>query len=390
MIQNHTVECSKFLRTIIKPQTYNLENVKLWESPSKAGGLIIIFKRSIIKMKNVDYKDLFPPAKKLPSIFSEKTWQIIRVFTLLILVLILFVLYFKPDKGLLVFWRIVIPIVPLFLFISTGFWRNLCALSAINQIPTNLGFSKELKLPQWQKRYGIVVAISLFLIFVTARKFLFNTNASALILLILFLGISAFIMGLLYKGKSGWCSTFCPVMTVERLYGHSPFFSVRNCYQDCVGCTKNCFDVAPDVSFLKNLYDKDTFFFRSYKFFAGIFPGFICAFYLVPDPPQIPIYVMYLYFLLYCSISVISLYLLSFLFFRQRVGFLITIYGALAINSYYWFNAPMFIDVFTHSITIYTITAAWFIRISVLVLSIIWVKKSYIKEQAYIMKKMKR
>jgi len=338
----------------------------------------------------MEYKDLFPPAKKLPTIFPEKTWRTIRIFTMLFFILVIVILYLKPDQGLFLFWRIVIPIVPLLLFISTGLWRNVCPLSAINQIPANYGFSKDQKIPDWPKKYGIVVAIILLLIFVTSRKFLFNINAYALIVLLITLGISAFIMGFLYKGKSGWCSTFCPVMTVERLYGHSPFVSVRNCYQDCVGCTKNCFDVAPDVSFLKNLYDKDPYFFQSYKFFAGIFPGVVCGFYLIPDPPQIPIYSMYLNFLLYCFISGLSLYILSFLFFKKRAGLLISIYGILAINSYYWFNAPMFVEIFTDSNTIPFIISTWLIRLSVFVLSIFWIKKSYMKEQAYILKNSKK
>jgi hypothetical protein len=341
-------------------------------------------------MDKLDYKALFPSAKKLPSLFSEKTWHIIRIFTLIVLLSVIIILYLYPDVGLFIFWRIVIPILPLILFISTGTWRNLCALAEINQIPTNLGFSKEQKLPDWPKKYGIVVAIMLLLIFVSSRKFLFNTNAYALIALLICLAVAAFIMGFLYKGKSGWCSTFCPVMTVERLYGHSPFLSVRNCYQDCVGCTKNCFDVAPDISFLKNLYDKDTFFFSSYKFFAGIFPGFVCGFYLIPNPPQISIPMMYLHFLIYCLISCISLYLFNILFFKKRAGLLISIYGALAINCYYWFNATMLVDIFTSSNNIYAILSIWFIRISVLVLSIFWIKKSYFKEQAYILKKLKR
>ena len=341
-------------------------------------------------MKTLDYKTLFPTAKQLPSIFSEKSWHMIRIFALIVLLSVMIILYLYPNQGLFVFWRIVIPILPLVLFISTGFWRNVCPMAEINQIPTNLGFSKEQKLPGWPKKYGIVVAIVLLISFVTARKFLFNTNAYALISLLLFLAISAFIMGFLYKGKSGWCSTFCPVMTVERLYGHNPFLSVRNCYQDCVGCTKNCFDVAPDVSFLKNLYDKDTFFFRSYKFFAGIFPGVVCGFYLIPNPPQIPIHMMYLHFLIYCLVSGVSLYLLAFLFFNKRSVLLISIYGALAINCYYWFNSTIFVEIFTNATSIYGILSIWIIRISVLILSIFWIKKSYIKEQVFILKNVKR
>jgi len=334
--------------------------------------------------------ELFLNYKKLPTIFSEKVWNIIRIFSILVLISLILLLYFQNKTGLFLFWRLIIPIVPLFLFLSTGIWRNICAVAALNQLPRNLGFAKGDKIWNWSKKYGFIVACTLLLVFVTARKFLFNTNANALIILLLFLGISSFIMGIFYKGKSGWCNTFCPVMPVERLYGHSPFFNVRNCYMDCIGCTKNCFDVCPDIAFLKDLYDKDPFFYNSRKFFAGLFPGFIAGFYLIPDPPQIPIHIMYLYFALYSSVSLISMYLLGFTFFKRKAGLLISIFGILALNTFYWFNVPIYVEIFTSSKSILIIALIWLIKLLIFTLTIIWLKKSYIKESVYQKKYIKK
>ena len=55
--------------------------------------------------------------------------------------------------------------------------------------------------------------------------------------------------GSVFKGKSGWCSTFCPLLPVQRIYGQTPFTVVRNSHcEPCVGCTTNCYDFNPRVA----------------------------------------------------------------------------------------------------------------------------------------------
>ena len=49
---------------------------------------------------------------------------------------------------------------------------------------------------------------------------------SALLLLGAMTG--AFAGGMLLKGKSGWCSTICPLLPVQRIYGQTPFALVGN------------------------------------------------------------------------------------------------------------------------------------------------------------------
>ena len=48
-------------------------------------------------------------------------------------------------------------------------------------------------------------------------------------LLILFGLGGALLGGIVFKGKSGWCSSICPMLPVQRIYGQTPFKAVGNC-----------------------------------------------------------------------------------------------------------------------------------------------------------------
>ena len=37
---------------------------------------------------------------------------------------------------------------------------------------------------------------------------------------------AGFTGGLVLKGKSGWCSTVCPLLPVQRIYGQTPFVNL--------------------------------------------------------------------------------------------------------------------------------------------------------------------
>src|SRR5262249_53675775 len=138
------------------------------------------------------------------------------------------------------------------------------------------------------KDYAYVIGILLFYALVPARKLLFNTSGPASAVLVLGAVGLAFVGGLVFKGRSGWCSTFCPLLPVQRLYGQTPFLPVRNSHcEPCVGCTKNCYDFNPEVAYLADLYDDDRHYTAYRKAFVGAFPGFIVGFYEVPNPPAI-------------------------------------------------------------------------------------------------------
>ena len=268
-------------------------------------------------------------------------WHGARVVSVGVALGLCITLIVRPELGLYLFWRVLIPMVPLLFFIAPGIWRNICPMAALNQTPRLFEMTRGFTTPNWFKEYGYVIAIGLFLVLVSSRKVLFNDNGAALAILILLLLISAFVMGMFFKGKSGWCSSICPLLPVQRIYGQTPFVTVANSHcQPCVGCTKNCYDFNPRVAYLADLYDDDTYFGGYRKLFVGLFPGFILAFYTLPNPPAIPIAEMYAYFVLYSIVSV-GLFMLATTFIKVTANKVTVIFGATALNLYYWFNAPI-------------------------------------------------
>ena len=165
----------------------------------------------------------------------------------------------SPDDGLFVMWKLVIPLLPLLFLVAPGVWRNLCPLAASNQTPRVLGLTRGLTAPAWFKEYGYVVAISLFVLFVVLRKLGLDDSGPASALLLLGALTGGFLGGMYLKGKSGWCSSICPLLPVQRIYGQTPFALVGNSHcQPCVGCTTNCYDFNPKAAYLADLQQPRT------------------------------------------------------------------------------------------------------------------------------------
>ncbi|MBK7768485.1 MAG: hypothetical protein IPI44_22090 [Sulfuritalea sp.] len=97
-----------------------------------------------------------------------------------------------------------------------GLWRNVCPLAALNQLPRTARFTRAGRPPEWLLRHGYLVAVGGLLVAVSARKWLFNDSATATAALIVAAMLLAFTGGVLFRGKSGWCSLVCPVLPVER------------------------------------------------------------------------------------------------------------------------------------------------------------------------------
>jgi hypothetical protein len=207
-------------------------------------------------------------------------WHVVRGVSLLASAVILVLLLVDQSTGLEIFWRFVIPALPLLFFVAPGFWRNICPLAAMNQTPRYLKFTKALTTPSWFKEYGYVIAIAAFLIVVANRRPLFNHSGVATAALFAAALSGAFVAGTFFKGKSGWCSSMCPLLPVQRIYGQTPFLTLPNSHcQPCVGCTKNCYDFNPNVAYLADLHDDDRHFSGYRKFFVGAFPGIIYAYF---------------------------------------------------------------------------------------------------------------
>ena len=290
----------------------------------------------------------FPNYTQIPTGISIRAWWGVRIASLAAAIVVAGLLIVSPDDGLFVMWKIVIPLLPLLFLVAPGVWRNLCPLAASNQTPRVLGLTRGLTAPEWFKEYGYVVAISLFVLFVVLRKAGLDDNGPASALLLLGALAGGFTGGMYLKGKSGWCSSICPLLPVQRIYGQTPFALVGNSHcQPCVGCTTNCYDFNPKAAYLADLNSQDPYWAGYRRFFVGAFPGLVLAFFEVPEAPDaIPVGEMVGQVALYMAASLASFVLLDS-FVKVTTHKLTTLYGALAFNIFYWYGAPNFVAAIT-------------------------------------------
>lgn len=319
------------------------------------------------------------------SRLPARLWPWMRAGSVAVTLVLVAVLIILPQTGLFVFWRLLIPLLPLLFLIAPGLWRNICPLAASNQTPRVFSFTRGLTPPAWLKEYGYVIGFSAFFLLASSRKWLFNYDGLATALLLLAALAAAFVGGLLFKGKSGWCSSLCPLLPVQRLYNQTPFVTVANSHcTPCVGCTKNCYDFNPSVAALADLYDDDRYYSGYRKFFAAALPGFILAYFTLPDPAMSDVPSMYLWFALYMLVSVGVFFVLD-AFLKVTTNTLTTLCGVAALNLFYWFGLPAWLNA-VGGLFGATPPAwiAWLGQATILVLTVIWVARTYAKEPLFL------
>ena len=233
----------------------------------------------------------FPNYTQMRQTLPIKVWHVLRVVSVLCALALIVTLFVSPKLGLSLWWGYTVPVLPLMFFAAPGLWRNICPMAALNQTPRLLRFSRGLTLPERFKEYAYVLGMAAFFVLVATRRVLFNQNGFATgLLLLAMLGI-AFVGGVVFKGKGGWCSSgVCPLFAVQRVYGQTPFAVIPNSHcQPCVGCAKNCYDFNPRVAYLADMTDDDPRYSGYRKFFVGAFPGLILGFYQVPGTPTMSV-----------------------------------------------------------------------------------------------------
>lgn len=323
---------------------------------------------------------------RLPARF----WSWSKGATVLGVIILVGILFAAPTTGLFIFWRLTVPILPLVFLIAPGIWRNVCPLAAVNQTPRLFQFTRGLTAPPWFKEYGYVIGFLVFFLFASSRKWLFNGNGTATALLILALLAGAFLGGLLFKGKSGWCSSICPLYPIQRLYNQTPFITVPNRHCDpCVGCTKNCYDFNPGVAYLADLYDDDRYYANYRKFFAAAMPGFIVAYFTLPDPPAnslaaIPLAAMYGQFGLYMLVSV-GLFFVLDAFLKVTTNKLTAVCGATAFNLFYGFGLPLWLNAVGSLFGVVPPAwVAWVGQAAILGATLAWMRRTFAKEPLFL------
>jgi len=323
----------------------------------------------------------FPNYTQVRSRVPLAIWQGCRIASVVIALSLAGICFIRPSVGLFIFWQLIVPVLPLVFVVAPGLWRNICPMAALNQTPRLFSFTKGLSLPAWLQEYGYVLGAALFIAAVSARKIVFNDNGMALGLLLLVALALALIMGTLFKGKSGWCSSICPLLPVQRVYGQTPFAQVPNSYcRPCVSCTKHCYDYNPPIASLLDLQDDNPRHGDYRRLFVGAFPGLILAYFLVENPPAISITGLYLQFAAYLLCSIGSFYALQ-TFAKVSAHMVTAVYSVAAFNLYYWFSIPQVV----HEITGASAppVARWAAQAAIGGLAVVWLVRTYHKEQLF-------
>jgi nitrite reductase (NADH) large subunit len=315
----------------------------------------------------------FPNYTQIPSRLPVGAWQAIRVVTLLGAIGLAMALVVVPDDALDVMWKGVIPALPAMWLVVPGLWRNICPLSASNQTPRVLGLSKALTAPAWLKEYGFVIAAGLFVLFVSLRKVGLDDSGPASALLLLGALGGGFIGGVMLKGKSGWCSSICPLLPIQRLYGQTPYKLVANSHcTPCVGCTKSCYDFNPRVAYLADLNDPEPRWADKRKLFAAAFPGLVVAFFNLPEARGAEeIATMYGELALYLAASTALFFALDALL-PVSSHKLTTLFGAAGFSLFYWYVSEPWGE-----------PAMWATRVVAIALAAGWIVRTYVKERAF-------
>jgi len=332
---------------------------------------------------SLDYTP-FPNYTQLSKYLPQSIWHSLRVLSVVSAFAMAYVLWTNSIVGLQVFWGLAIPLLPLVFFIAPGIWRNICPLAASNQLPRAFGISRSATNTTLSQGLAFPIGMLGFFALVTARKLLFNDSGEATAILIAGAMAAALAGGLLFKGKSGWCSSVCPLLPVQRLYGQTPFVKVANTHcQPCVGCAKNCYDFNPGTAYLADQYDAKRGYRSFRRFFAGVFPGFVLAYYLVPSPPNIAMESMVLQIVMYMALS-LALFNLLDTAMQAMVNLVPVVFAVAAINIYYWFSAPTVVNTLSEFGLLLPDAVTWVIRGAILTTSLVWLWRSVEKERLYL------
>lgn len=196
--------------------------------------------------------------------------------------------------GAIIFWAMIVPagIAIIFVF-GHEFWRRICPLSFLSQIPRALGIQRrrtrfdersgetlvetvKVDPDSWLGKNYLYVQSGLFVLGLWARLVFVNGDRTALGLFLIATIACAIFVGYLYDGKS-WCQYFCPMAPVQIIYtgprslmgsrAHlqpKPSISQSICrivdsqtgqeVSACVNCKRPaCFDIDAEQTYWKEL-----------------------------------------------------------------------------------------------------------------------------------------
>ena len=151
------------------------------------------------------------PPRQLTVRVPREPWPYLRVVTFAAMVALAVTCAVAPRTGLPVLWGLVVPALPLLWMLLPGLWRNVCPMASANQVPRWLRFTQGRPLPRWLDRHGYSIGMGLFFFVISLRPGILSTDGTAAaVMLVVALG-AAFVGGILFRGKSGFCGSVCPL-----------------------------------------------------------------------------------------------------------------------------------------------------------------------------------
>ena len=271
-------------------------------------------------------------------------WWAMRVATMGVTLALLALLWWAPPWGLKLLWGLAIPVLPALLVVAPGLWRQVCPMATVNQLPRLMGITRARDLPAALKRWAFAISVGLFVFAVALRVPLLNHSATAVALGMTAVLMVAFAGGMLFKGRSGWCGTFCPLAPVQRTYGQAPLVVVRNGFcEPCVGCQKSCYDFNPRAAVFSDIYDEDPRHAAQRRLFMGLLPGLILGYFVQGTSPSYGTGLYLLILVLACCASA-GAYGLAIAFAPANPYRVSLVFGALALTYFYWFAGPMIVN----------------------------------------------
>ncbi|GAC1658704.1 MAG: hypothetical protein NVS9B1_19180 [Candidatus Dormibacteraceae bacterium] len=326
---------------------------------------------------------LFRPYTELRQPLPPLGWRVARWLVGAVTVLVVALCFFRPAIGLLIFWGAFVPVLPLLFLVVPGLWRNVCPMASLNQIPRTLGFTRGFTVPPAIQPYAPLISAGLFLAVIPMRHARLDRDGVALGAFLLTVLALAFFGGVLFKGKSGWCSQICPMNAVERLYGQSPLVVLANSHcRPCVGCTRNCYDFNPTAAYLADIHDTSHRLGANRMLFAGALPWVVVAFFVTPDASRSDLAALGFAYAttLLAAVAGIGFFHLLASATAIKVQKLVLLHAAIALGLFYVLAGP-------------GVAAAWHLPAApvtagaglvVLVIAAAWLARAWPREKAYV------
>jgi NADPH-dependent 2,4-dienoyl-CoA reductase/sulfur reductase-like enzyme/ferredoxin len=325
-------------------------------------------------------RELFPAYTEIPTRMPLRLWQAIRLGSVLGYFALVVTLFVRPQTGLFVFFGIIVPLLPGLFLIAPGVWRNFCPMAATNQVPRLFGFSRALEPPDWLRNRGYLISVAGFFGIAGARiAGLDRSGIATGVVLVVVISV-AFAGGYVFKGKSGWCSSICPLFALQRAYGQTPYVTVPNNHcPTCVGCAKNCYDFKPRAAYQADMVDPDRSWSGARKLFVGALPGFILGFFTLRADADITALERYPLLLLFVFVSVGAFFAIDAVL-PLSSSMVAVIYAAAALNIFYWFAGPVLVASFAHLTGIDIGWFRWVISAVVLLATLLWIARTRVVE----------